>query len=235
MANEVGHGFKDNKDIYTFPDDLVDQVKRAVFDQVYPVGSIFMTTDSKTPSQLGMPGGWVQWGSGKVPVGVSSSNPSYNAAEKTGGTDSGTVNITLSERNMPAHSHNGFAHSHKVPYLNYYGVSESYLTLINNGRAMMVHDPKNLGPEEQGKTSSNVNIFATKYWDTPTKETDTSTRVMSLGKAPGNLEQAMKDDSIVHTLDASGTLENAGGSQPFNVDVRQAYITCYMWKRISKN
>ena len=231
-GNEVGHGFKSNKDIYNFPDDLVAQVSRLVFDQVYPVGSIFMSTDSRSPSAQGLPGKWIAWGEGKVPVGVSKSITAYNESDKTGGSDSGSVTVTLSERNMPAHSHNGFAHTHKIPYLNYYGVSESYLYLINNGRAAMVHDPNNKGPEVQSASTSNYDILGSKSWSTPSKETPTSTRVMTVGKAPGDKAAAMQDDSIVNSMEASGTLDTAGGSQPFSVDVRQAYITCYMWKRM---
>lgn len=51
---------------------------------VYPVGSIYMSVNNVNPSTL-FGGTWQLWGSGRVPVGVDTSNSNFNTVEKTGG------------------------------------------------------------------------------------------------------------------------------------------------------
>lgn len=71
MSEKV-YGIKDNKC-------LVD-----IIDVVYPVGSIYMTTSDRDPSEI-FGGTWVAWGSGRVPVGVDTSQSEFNTIEKPGG------------------------------------------------------------------------------------------------------------------------------------------------------
>lgn len=60
-----------------------------LIDKIYPVGAIYTTVAQTTAAQvktaLGGVGTWVAWGSGRVPVGVNTSDSSFNAVEKTGG------------------------------------------------------------------------------------------------------------------------------------------------------
>ena len=66
---------------------------------LYPVGSIKITTVKINP-KISLGGDWVEWGRGRVPVGVSS-DYIFNAPEKTGG--SATHKLSINE--MPNHSH----------------------------------------------------------------------------------------------------------------------------------
>lgn len=68
--------------------------------KVYPVGSIYMSTSNTNPGTL-FGGTWTAWGSGRVPVGINTSDTSFNTVEKTGGNK--THAITASE--MPSHNH----------------------------------------------------------------------------------------------------------------------------------
>ena len=68
--------------------------------QLYPVGSIYMSTSSTNPSSL-FGGTWVAWGSGRVPVGINTGDGNFNTVEKTGG----TATETLSVSQIPSHSH----------------------------------------------------------------------------------------------------------------------------------
>lgn len=84
---------------------------------VYPVGSIYMSVSNTNPGTL-FGGTWVAWGSGKVPVGVNTSDTDFNTVEKTGGakshsyTPAGTNSggavqgHTLTVSEIPSHSHN---------------------------------------------------------------------------------------------------------------------------------
>ena len=90
-----------------------------LFNKVYPVGSIYMSVNSTNPSNL-FGGTWVAWGSGRVPVGINTSDTSFNTVEKTGGNK--THAITASE--MPSHTHS---------YKDYYGYSGGDLLTYGRG------------------------------------------------------------------------------------------------------
>lgn len=67
---------------------------------IYPVGSIYMSVKSTNPSTY-FGGTWVAWGSGRVPVGINTSDTNFATVEKTGGAS--TVTLTTSQ--MPSHTH----------------------------------------------------------------------------------------------------------------------------------
>lgn len=62
----------------------------SLLDWIYPVGSIYMSTNATNPTNL-FGGTWVAWGAGRVPVGFSGGDGNFNSSEKTGG--SKTINI----------------------------------------------------------------------------------------------------------------------------------------------
>ena len=64
-----------------------DIIWSTIIDKIYPVGSIFMSATLSTPSDVGnaLGGTWVAWGSGRVPVGVDTSDTDFDTAEETGG------------------------------------------------------------------------------------------------------------------------------------------------------
>ena len=59
-----------------------------------------MTTVNTNPGTY-LPGTWVAWGSGRVPVGVDTSQTEFNTVEKTGGEKK--HQLTVNE--MPSHQH----------------------------------------------------------------------------------------------------------------------------------
>lgn len=73
-----------------------------IINHIYPVGSIYMSTTQNTAAKvktaLGGVGTWAAWGSGRVPVGVNTSDSSFSTVEKTGGGKTVYVN----EDNLPS-------------------------------------------------------------------------------------------------------------------------------------
>lgn len=61
---------------------------------IFPVGSLFFSTTPTNPSAW-MGGTWQLWGSGRVPVGVDTSQTEFNTVEKTGGEK--THKLTVAE------------------------------------------------------------------------------------------------------------------------------------------
>lgn len=71
-----------------------------ILDIIYPVGSIYMSVNSTNPKNL-FGGTWVAWGTGRVPVGIDTSQTEFASVEKTGGEK--THKLKVSE--MPSHDH----------------------------------------------------------------------------------------------------------------------------------
>lgn len=72
----------------------------ALKDDIYPVGAIYMSVSPTSPASL-FGGTWTQWGSGRVPIGINSSDNDFKTVEKTGGEKEHT--LTIGE--MPSHTH----------------------------------------------------------------------------------------------------------------------------------
>ena len=88
----------------------------SIVNTLYPVGSIYMSTNSTNPSSLFGVGSWEAWGAGRVPVGVNTSDPDFDNPNETGGsksnsyTPSGSVDGTVEAHELklseiPEHQH----------------------------------------------------------------------------------------------------------------------------------
>ena len=74
----------------------------AALQAVYPVGSIYTNaTNATNPGTLFGFGTWTAFGTGRVPVGIDSSQTEFDTAEETGGAKTHT--LTVNE--MPSHTH----------------------------------------------------------------------------------------------------------------------------------
>lgn len=71
------------------------------FDSIYPVGSIYFSTNDVNPSTL-FGGVWERFANGRAIVGVDASQTEFNTVKKEGG--SKTHSLTIDE--MPSHTHN---------------------------------------------------------------------------------------------------------------------------------
>lgn len=71
-----------------------------IIDMIYPVGAIYMSVNSANPRAF-LGGTWVAWGTGRVPVGIDTSQTEFNAVEKQGG----EKKHLLSVNEIPSHQH----------------------------------------------------------------------------------------------------------------------------------
>ena len=107
---------------------------------IFPVGSIRMTVSTADESAF-LGGTWVRWGTGRVPVGVNTSDTNFNTVEKTGGANT----HTLATAELPSHNHsfsgsvtvnaNG-AHTHQASSGSYKvgsGSASTYYYMTNGG------------------------------------------------------------------------------------------------------
>ena len=78
----------------------------ANFENMYPVGSIYINASVATnPSTLFGFGTWVEFGKGRVLVGVDTGQTEFDTLGETGGAKTHTLSIN----EMPSHNHNQYA------------------------------------------------------------------------------------------------------------------------------
>lgn len=93
----MAYGFNDDKskaEVYT-KDEVYSKnetygksetySKTELINVIYPKGSIFMSVNNVNPGTYLSGTTWVSWGSGRMPVGVNTSQTQFNTVEKTGG------------------------------------------------------------------------------------------------------------------------------------------------------
>ena len=100
-VSEVDNAFEvaEDWDVRVYGKLLKDYIQSFI-KTMYPVGSIYMSVNSTNPSTY-FGGTWVAWGSGRVPVGINTSDSNFNTVEKTGG----AATVALTTAQMPAHTH----------------------------------------------------------------------------------------------------------------------------------
>lgn len=161
---------------------------KAIANIMLPVGHILMTTRNVNPGTY-LGGTWVAWGSGRVPVGVSTDDADYSASERTGGAK--TLNLSHSHT-VNSHSHTVNSHKHVAPFgydENAYYATDVFGNTVRNYS----------GYSFAAKSSNSASILRLSY-----------TSMESPGTSSSSPET---------------------NSQLGNKDIRQPYITCYMWKR----
>ena len=87
------------------------QTGAAAFDEIYPVGSIYINAAVATnPGTLLGQGTWVAFGAGKVPVGVDSGDTDFDVVNSSTGSagTGGTKTVDIS------HTHTGASHTHTI-------------------------------------------------------------------------------------------------------------------------
>ena len=62
----------------------IDNLKIEIMKKIYPVKTIYISTNNTNPATLFGFGTWTSWGSGRVLVGVNTSDNDFKTVEKTG-------------------------------------------------------------------------------------------------------------------------------------------------------
>ena len=179
-----------------------------ILDFVYPVGSIYMTTNSQNPSTL-FGGEWVAWGQGRVPVGAGTGTDINNVSKTfESGVTGGEYNHTLSNVEMPKHYHPGTLLEYSETLLE---TSDPPYTEVNTKMVSKNNDIyKKIGKmhEDYLKTPGNIYPFVKAGTDF----------------GAGNNG---KNKDVLYSIE--GMIQGDGNDEPHNNI--QPYITCYMWKR----
>ena len=176
-----------------------------IWDCIYPIGSIYLSVNNINPSEY-FGGTWVSWGSGRVPVGVNSSDSSFNTVEKTGGSKTHNHIITI-------HNNAGEYYTYDTK------LSKSQLPNIHG--SITVHNYANTSPIQAVD-----GCFSNSY----SSPTYANTRLIETSGANGigriTFDNGGKGIGHNHLIP-----QHTHTNTVFSADNNQPYITCYMWKR----
>ena len=189
-------------------DNNLTNLKKELLNEVYPIGSIYISYNSTNPSSL-FGGTWQNYGDGRVLKGISSGQ-----AGKTGGSSTTTLNMS----NIPAHTHtydkaNDNTGSHtltidEMPSHNHEFVEGGYaFVFLSNA------NHKDL-PIEMGFSKNETGWL--------TGNNKNSSKIASTGGNSGHTHP------ISTTLTSTGS---SGSTSPTAISVEDPYITVYMWRR----
>ena len=199
LVGEIGVGGKSLEDYLMHSD-----VYTTLFDHIYPVGSIYLSVKNENPSSK-FGGTWVAWGSGRVPVGVNSSDSSFNSVEKTGG--SKTHNHTITVNNKAAFTS---------------GSTSLKAAQLPNVRGNIIVHNYAVTSDIQSVSG----CFSSTY--TSPKYTNEQSLATSGANSVGRItfDNGGKGQSHTHSIPTHN--HTASSNSPTALP---PYITCYMWKR----
>jgi microcystin-dependent protein len=207
---------------------------KTVFDLIYPVGSIYMSTSATNPSGL-FGGTWAAWGAGRVPVGVAASG-TFNTVEKTGGAET----HTLTTAQMPSHTHTGPSHTHTGPSHTHTGPSHAHTgpshthvqnahmhTTVIDGNGLQIGFSASSGVAGNGFSG----IYGGYRTYTLNTASVTATNQNAGTGATGAAGTGDTGSAGTGATGASGTGATGSTGSGSAHNILQPYITCYMWKR----
>ena len=224
--------------------------------RAYPVGSIYMSASSANPGNL-FGGTWESWGSGRVPVGVDTSDTDF-APNKSGGAK--TINLKHSHTvdshsHTIAHTHTVNSHSHTIAHTHtvnsHYHSTENHSLTVSE---MPYHNHSltnsTIGwPQNAQSTAKETYTgWGSSTWPLMPKVTQTNYSGSGSGHNHGNTGNASPGTGGASTSNSGNSspatggtsTANSGASTPGtntglseNQSILQPYITCYMWKRIA--
>lgn len=237
---------------------LLENIKD-IWKTIYPVGSIYMSVSSTSPTVL-FGGTWEAWGTGKVPVGIDTSDTDFGTVEKTGGSKT----TILTTEQMPSHTHTftGVSHSHGLNShthtYNQSSTTSGSTTLTTSQIPSHSHATYGLGVSDNGTGAGYLSlqadgnlVWTTRsggVWASGTSDTSASgyrtiaigknesTSTTSTGGGSGHTHSITRSSTSTGAASGNTTSATASGTNSNTGEGKghsnlQPYVTCYMWKR----
>lgn len=205
---------------YTLTSALEDLIKQYILAS-HPVGSIEINISGANPSTY-LGGTWIAWGTGKVPVGINTSDTDFNTVEKTGGTKNHTHTY--------AHTHGvpGVAHTHTTGNHTLTGPESGIRAHYHSGMHWGIEGPQfGVNGSNRGNGWWNFEYVDTGHDAGKGSENNfyTGTTGDASATSPHNHGNTGSTTPNATTTNSQSTSTSGSSSN------LQPYITCYMWKR----
>lgn len=183
----------------------------------HPVGSIEINITGTNPSTY-LGGTWVAWGTGKVPVGVNTSDTEFNTVEKTGGSKT--------------HAHT-YSHTHGVPGVAHtHSTGNHTLTVAEMpGHSHDVRQRSNGPTAVSSFYNNNYTGGSAEYClssSAKTVNTGSTDNLFTLSVGGSGAHNHGNTGSTTPSATTTNSQSTTNTSSASNI---QPYITCYMWKR----
>ncbi len=193
---------------------IVNSINTSMLSKTYPVGSIYISTNSTNPSSI-FGGTWERYGTGRTLVGVNTSDANFNTVSKTGGSttfnNSHTHTVSSHTHTINSHVHTIAAHKH----LQTIGANDSFIYALYGA---------------EGGLSGREIITTKNYRFNPSNGilSETKESLYYTSEAGGG----NTNGSGVLTTNGNAQ-QTTGTSGSSTQSLLQPYITVYMWKRVS--
>ena len=217
-------------------DDLYGLTADDIWQKIYPIGSIYISTVSTSPATL-FGGTWVEFGKGRTIVGVDTSDTSFNEVEKTDGLKTHSIAVG----NLPSHSHTytpsgtignkggGKSHTHGVTNTsatrntNTTGNHNhcSIFNAVGSGGYFTVGNARGVGNSScfaYGGYAGNHSHTVTDYYANTTSGQTT----LTVDQMPSH------NHTFTGTASSTTACTDCNGTA---LNTQDPYITVYMWKR----
>jgi len=190
-----------------------------IFNVIYPVGCIYESTSSTSPSTLFAGTTWTAFGQGKMLVGLDSSDDDFNSTSDSGGSKT----VALTTTNMPQHNHSfsgssgsAGSHSHNVSGTTSTHSGHTHGYTVKTGRSFS----SSTGSADNGVVQgSNGTQLDSEAQTTASAGSHNHTWSGTTTTHPG------------HNHSVSGTIGNKGSGTAH--DNMPPYTVVYRWKRDS--
>lgn len=194
----------------------------SIVDLIYPIGSIYMSVNSVSPQTL-FAGTYWEAIEGKFLLAADESH--------AGGTDGGTATQTLSQANLPSHSHtytpNGTiaqesAHTHNNNAA--FGFRVGAYTISRGENPLIVDTSASTNPATvTAGTATQYKLASTSSATAKTNAQDNQYSVAARTTSSGTAH--------THTFTGTqGTTNTTGDTESFSI--MPPYLSVYMWKRV---
>lgn len=188
------------------------QNSRNLLNDIYPVGSIYITTSATNPGTI-VGGTWVAYAQGRTLIGVGGSN--YTSASLTGGSSSKTITTA----NLPSHNHS-------IAPIG--SVSSTFKGTTTNTSTNGEHGDHYLDIQQsileaEGYALSTDYAFAGRPYISSSSTTSSSSN--------GNHSHTITPKgTITNTFTGTASATSSVGSGTA-IKTTNPYITVYMWRR----
>ena len=179
-----------------------------LFDAIYPVGSIYISTNSTNPGTL-FGGTWVAYAQGRTLIGNGTSDQTFTA-----GATGGASTHTLTTSQMPSHTHTQNSHGHSGNNKSFFYWFSQFMHRDNQPETDFIGTFKNAD-------NTNVTLSQMDY--------NNNTDAIGSGSRWGYRKVGVSWNHTPSINNTTATNNNTGGGGSHNN--LQPYIVTYIWRR----
>jgi microcystin-dependent protein len=215
--------------------ELITESEDTMWQDAYPVGSIYINNTAADPNVFMGFGTWVAFGSGRVLVGLDSGQAEFDTLDKTGGAKTHTLTtaeIPSHNHTQDAHNHTQDAHTHTQDSHNHTQNSHNHTQNSHNHTQNAHSHPVTLSTyNEIDGAGTGANAGPALASNTsPTTATNIAATATNIAATATNIAAtATNQDATATNQNATATNQATGGGGAHNN--LQPYIVVNFWLR----